>query len=103
MRSRPHPLPAGLAIAAAILLGAAATPADAAQPRDRNARAAFMREHPCPATGATRGPCPGYVVDHVKPLCAGGADHPSNMQYQTIEDAKIKDRDERRQCAGLRR
>ncbi len=29
---------------------------------------AFVREHPCPATGRTSGACPGYVVDHVRPL-----------------------------------
>jgi hypothetical protein len=24
---------------------------------------AFRSNHPCPATGSVRGPCPGYVVD----------------------------------------
>jgi len=31
-------------------------------------------------------------VDHIKALVCGGADNPANMQYQTIEDAKAKDR-----------
>jgi hypothetical protein len=35
---------------------------------------------------------PGYVVDHVVALKRGGADSPGNMQWQTIEDAKAKDR-----------
>ena len=61
-----------------------------------------MKKHPCPANGKTRGACPGYVVDHVKPLCAGGADHPSNMQWQTREEAKKKDRREREMCRGMR-
>jgi hypothetical protein len=71
--------------------------------RDPAARAQFVRSSPCPVTGAHRGPCPGYVVDHIQPLCAGGADHPSNMQWQTIEAAKVKDREERAACAALRR
>jgi hypothetical protein len=35
---------------------------------------------------------PGYVVDHIIPLKRGGPDTPSNMQWQTIEEAKAKDR-----------
>jgi hypothetical protein len=66
--------------------------------RDPAQRAAFMHQYPCPSTGKTKGRCPGYVVDHVKPLCAGGADRPSNMQWQTREEAKNKDRMEREQC-----
>jgi hypothetical protein len=52
----------------------------------------FQRQHPCPSTGKTTGGCPGWVRDHVVPLCKGGADHPSNMQWQTVKDAKAKDR-----------
>jgi len=37
----------------------------------------------------------GYVVDHIVPLECGGADVPSNMQWQTVEEGKIKDRTER--------
>jgi hypothetical protein len=35
---------------------------------------------------------PGYVVDHINPLKRGGCDCPSNMQWQTIADAKAKDK-----------
>jgi hypothetical protein len=42
---------------------------------------------------------PGYVVDHIVPLCAGGADAASNMQWQTVEEAKVKDRQERAMCS----
>jgi hypothetical protein len=45
---------------------------------------------------------PGYVVDHVKPVCAGGADHPSNMQWQTKAEAKKKDRLEAQDCRKFR-
>ena len=66
--------------------------------RSPAARRAFTRQHPCPATGELAGPCPGYVVDHVKPLACGGADAPSNMQWQTIAEGKAKDRCERVGC-----
>lgn len=66
--------------------------------RSTEAKAAFRREHPCPATGRVKGPCPGYVIDHVTPLCAGGKDEPQNMQWQTVEDGKAKDRLERKLC-----
>lgn len=72
--------------------------ADAKQPRSAAAKAEFQRLNPCPATGEHRGPCPGWIVDHIHPLCANGDDLPSNMQWQTIEDAKAKDREERRLC-----
>ena len=62
--------------------------------RSSTARHDFMRSHPCPSTGRTSGSCPGYVIDHVTPLKRGGADAPANMQWQTIADAKAKDRTE---------
>ena len=34
----------------------------------------------------------GYIVDHVIPLKRGGADVPSNMQWQTKEAARAKDK-----------
>jgi hypothetical protein len=62
--------------------------------RDPAQRRAFQRAHPCPVTGRNTGACPGYVVDHVKALKRGGADRPSNMQWQTTAQAKAKDRRE---------
>lgn len=72
--------------------------ADAGQLRSRSERAAFVRLYPCPSTGKTRGACPGWVVDHVRALACGGADRPFNMQWQTVADAKAKDRWERIGC-----
>ncbi len=60
--------------------------------RSTAAKNAFKHEYPCPSTGLPYGSCPGYVIDHVRPLECGGADAPFNMQWQTIADGKTKDR-----------
>jgi len=58
--------------------------ADSGTIHSRSAKSDFKREHPCPATGLrSSGACGGYVIDHVVPLACGGADAPSNMQWQT--------------------
>lgn len=62
--------------------------------RSKAAKSAFERQFPCPSTGRTHGACPGYIVDHIDPLECGGADAPSNMQWQTVADAKTKDKTE---------
>lgn len=67
-------------------------PSAEAKYHDPHQRAAFMKQHPCPSTGKTYGRCEGWIVDHVRPLCKGGADRPSNMQWMTREDAKRKDK-----------
>jgi hypothetical protein len=64
--------------------------------RSGEARNAFKHSHPCPSTGKSSGSCPGYVIDHVRPLSKGGADDPSNMQWQTNAAAKQKDKWERK-------
>ena len=66
--------------------------------RSQSAKVEFKREQPCPATGASKGPCKGYVIDHIQPLACGGADAPWNMQWQTAADGKAKDKWERRGC-----
>ena len=62
--------------------------------RSKEAKSAFERQSACPSTGKTTGKCPGYVVDHINPLECGGADAPSNMQWQTVADGKAKDKTE---------
>jgi hypothetical protein len=51
--------------------------------RSSAARNKFRKNNPCPATGSTKGRCPGYHVDHIVPLACGGADAPGNMQWLT--------------------
>jgi hypothetical protein len=60
----------------------------------------FQQTQPCPATGSATGPCPGYVIDHVKPLACGGRDSWTNMQWQSAAAAKAKDKVERRSCGS---
>ncbi len=64
--------------------------------RSAHAKDDFMRQ-----TGHPHG-WPGHVVDHKVALACGGADDPSNMQWQTTADAKAKDRVERRGCGSRR-
>ena len=89
-----------LLVLASILLSRSA---NAETHRDPHQRALFMKSHPCPANGNTHGRCPGYIVDHIKPLCASGPDRPSNMRWQTVAEAKKKDRLEAQECRALRR
>lgn len=87
-------------IAAIVLAGSivASMPADARIKRSQSAKVEFKYENPCPSTGARKGPCKGYVIDHIKPLACSGADAPSNMQWQTIAEGKAKDKWERKGC-----
>jgi len=62
--------------------------------RSPKAKSEFKKSHPCPSTSKSSGACPGYVIDHVTPLKRGGADRPGNMQWQTKEAAKQKDKTE---------
>lgn len=60
--------------------------------RDPQVRAEFMKLHPCPATGKTRGKCSGWNVDHRIPICYDkfGLDVVSNMQWLTVEQHREK-------------
>ena len=58
--------------------------------RSSSARSQFLKQ-----TGYPKGR-PGYIVDHIVPLACGGADSPSNMQWQTKAAAKAKDKWERK-------
>jgi hypothetical protein len=87
---------------AIILILALLTAAQAGEKRSGWARAAFVAANPCPTTGRL-GACPGYVVDHLQPLCNGGADRPENMAWQGRAEAREKDNAERALCRAARR
>lgn len=75
-----------------------ATTAVHALPRDKVQTAHFKRDHPCPATGKSKGPCKGYNVDHKQSLMTGGADHPDNMQWVKTADHKRKTKQDLADC-----
>lgn len=72
--------------------------ASARIPRSTTERYAFVKENACPVSGRNRLPCPGHEIDHVVPLCAGGADHRSNMQWLTVAEHKAKTKADVRAC-----
>lgn len=69
--------------------------------RDRKEVRAFRHENPCPSTGLKLGACPGYHVDHIIALCAGGADKRGNMQWITREDHRFKTLVDVKECRRL--
>lgn len=87
--------PALLALALCL---ASAQLAQARIPRDQAQVRTFRSENPCPATGRARGACPGWQVDHIIPLCAGGADRPENLQWLRTEDHRMKTFLDTRRC-----
>jgi hypothetical protein len=84
--------PQGRTVALVLSLLALWDVAEAQVQRQRAPILAFRKGHPCPSTGRLTGSCPGYVVDHKYPLCAGGADAPENMQWQEYRESLVKDR-----------
>lgn len=71
--------------------------------RDKAQVRAFRAENPCPATGHTRGACPGFEVDHVQSLCSGGADKKENLQWLSKEDHRFKTLVDVKECRNSRR
>lgn len=71
--------------------------------RSEEQKKVFKAHNACPSLHSyTLGSCPGYVVDHIWPLCAGGCDNPENMQWQTVKQSRAKDRLERILCREAR-
>ena len=81
---------------------AVSTWANAEYARSKSVLRAFVNANACPSTGLHRLPCPGYVMDHIKALACGGADAVENIQWQTREEAKVKDKWERKECRAIK-
>ena len=87
-----------LMTALTLCLALLASTAFARIPRSTAAVNDFKRANPCPVTGQWRGSCPGWEVDHMIALCAGGPDTPANMQWLTRSDHKQKTKLDVMQC-----
>jgi hypothetical protein len=83
-------------VAAALI--AATNLASAREHRSREVAREFQWQHSCPSTGRATGACPGYVRDHIVSLACGGPDAVQNMQWQTVSEARAKDRWETKGC-----
>ncbi len=92
-------------IRALLLIAACALSTGAIAKTERSAADVleFKRHNPCPSTGKRSGACPGYQVDHIEPLCAGGLDKRENMQWLSVQEHKWKTRTDVRVCRGLRK
>jgi hypothetical protein len=87
-----------LKLAIALMSMAMGVPTMARIPRSSAVVHQFKAGNPCPVNGATRGPCNGWEVDHVIPLCAGGPDTSSNLQWLRKEDHRQKTKVDVLQC-----
>lgn len=90
-----------LLLAALLVLGVVAQdfgPDDETSTRLRRAETPAMR-----AFHKLHGERPGYVVDHIIPLCAGGPDAVENLQWQARAASYRKDTFERQLCREMKR
>jgi hypothetical protein len=93
-------MPPALVICATLVVcGVIPLFASAKEHRSASVKHEFQLTHPYPSTELMTGRCPGYVKDHIVPLACGGPDAPSNMQWQTIREARAKDKWEAKGCA----
>ena len=88
---------------------AAATSVVAAPPskerrtlRTLTPRAEFVQLNPCPANGRAVAACPGYIIEHAIPLCAGGRDTADNLVWRRASDARRREAVEQRYCGCVR-
>lgn len=88
----------------AVLISTFGLSAQAVTNRSSVEKRLFQKATICPSSGvAGVQSCKGHVMDHIIPLCAGGADRAYNMMYQTKAASMLKDKDEIRICAAMRK
>lgn len=85
-----------------LLLAVSCGFANARGPRDHEEKRAFVREHPCPATGEVSRTCPGWQVGYIVELCAGGRDQRDNMRWITPEDKRFIRETNGKDCKKLK-
>lgn len=95
-----------LAVLAAFVISFFLVPnADSRIVRSRAPLLEYRKNNPCPATGKLEiyTPCKGYVLDHKRPLCSGGLDAASNLVWEEYKESKLKDKQEIKLCALMKR
>ena len=95
----------GVAGASLVAWGLLATsrPIEDEPQADTRQKELFVKKYACPVNGKHTESCPGWVVNYVKPLCAGGVDRITNLQWQTVATAKRKEREAQKLCAKGKR
>lgn len=73
--------------------------------RDAKVIREYRKLYPCPSTGLYTGACPGWSLDHPKPISCGGVDAVWNMTWmdnriKTCSADFCKDRYERKIYGG---
>jgi hypothetical protein len=72
--------------------------------RDPKQVTAFRKLNACPASKLFTGPCKGWVVNHVLPLCLfPNFDIPANMKWEGKAESYRRDVIEREMCAMKRK
>lgn len=53
----------------------------------------YKARFPCPTTGKLQKSCPGWEIDHLIPLCCGGADVWTNARWLEADLHRLRHKD----------
>src|SRR5258705_10504325 len=56
--------------------------------RSQSVVTAYKKLWPCPSTGLSVGACPGWALDHSRPLALNGCDAVFNMNWMPVDTPK---------------